>query len=156
MAAKKRPNVLMIVTDQEQPWALHPKALKLPGRARLAERATHFTQFHISGSICSPCRSVLYTGRHWQQTGVYDNIQRVGPMSPRVPTIGTMLQKLGYRTGYRGKWHVSFLDGGPANGHRDSLKPFGFETYSALPDVNDAQDGFRRDPVPRSPHEAGT
>ncbi|MFZ1988956.1 MAG: sulfatase-like hydrolase/transferase [Alphaproteobacteria bacterium] len=143
----KRPNVLMIVTDQEQPWALHPKSLKLPGRARLAERATHFTQFHISGSICSPCRSVLYTGHHWQATRVYDNIQRSGAMSPQVPTLGTMLQGLGYRTGYRGKWHVSFLDGGPANDFSRCLRPYGFETYSDLPDVNGAQDGYHRDPV---------
>ncbi len=145
--AAKRPNLLMIVTDQEQPWALRPKTLKLPGRDRIAERATHFTQFHISGSICSPCRSVLYTGRHWQQTGVYDNIQRAGGMSPEIPTLGSMLQGLGYRTGYRGKWHVSYLDGGPAYDHSRCLRPFGFETYSDLPDVNGPHDGYNRDPL---------
>ena len=145
--ASRRPNVLMIVTDQEQPWALRPKALSLEGRDRLAERSTHFTQFHISGSICSPCRSVLYTGRHWQDTGVYDNIQRAGGMAAAIPTLGTMLQRLGYRTGYRGKWHVSFLDGGPANDYSGCLKHFGFESYSDLPDVNGPQDGYARDPL---------
>ena len=143
----RRPNVLMFVTDQEQPWALHPKSLKLPGRERLAERATHFRQFHISGSICSPCRSVLYTGRHWQATRIYDNIQRSGPMSPEIPTLGTMLHGLGYRTGYRGKWHVSLLAGEVAEDYRTSLQPFGFESYSGLPDVNGPHDGYNRDPI---------
>jgi arylsulfatase A-like enzyme len=145
-----QPNLLMIVTDQEQPWALLPRALTLPGRERLAERATHFRRFHISGSICSPCRSVLYTGQHWQTTGVFDNIgfPEMRLFSPeKTPTLGNILQAQGYRTGYRGKWHVTRVLGNNAQVNRHALADCGFETYQDLPDVNGPQDGFRRDPI---------
>jgi arylsulfatase A-like enzyme len=151
------PNLLLIVTDQEQPWVLFPQSLQLSGRDALAEQATHFTQFHISGTVCSPCRSVLYTGQHWQQTGIFDNIgyPEMNLFSPeKTPTLGNMLEARGYRTGYRGKWHVTRVLNKEAEANRPALQSCGFATYQDLPDANGPHDGYRRDPVALSDAES--
>lgn len=44
------------------------------------------------------------------------------PLSPQIPTLGTVFKNAGYKTGYFGKWHL----GGDASG---TLQPFGFSEY---------------------------
>ncbi len=68
-------NILFIVTDQERffrPGEL-PGDYRLPGHERLAKRGVVFENHRINSCVCTSSRSVLYTGRHIQQTRMFDN-----------------------------------------------------------------------------------
>lgn len=135
---RKRPNILLIMSDQERGWAdLHP-GLGLNAHEWLMERGTHFSNFNVNTTPCSPSRSNIYTGQHTQHTGLITNVG--APPFPElktsIPTLGHMLREQGYYTAYKGKWHLSDV---PNNdrvryGHnptsRDALEPYGFSDSS--------------------------
>ena len=66
---------LMIVTDQERHMKVSelPKSFQLPGHERLAKRGVVFENHQSASCVCSPSLSVLYTGQHIQNTGMFDN-----------------------------------------------------------------------------------
>src|SRR5262245_47363258 len=104
-------NILFMLVDQERyfrPGEL-PDGIALGARERLKQRGTTFTNHRINSCVCTPSRSVVYTGRHIQQTRMFDNtnfpwIQSLGP---DVRTLGHMLRDAGYYTAYKGKWHLT-------------------------------------------------
>ena len=68
-----RPNILLIMTDEERYHLPRPAGFSLPARERLAARGVSFRDFHVTTGMCSPSRSVIYTGQHVPLTEVYDN-----------------------------------------------------------------------------------
>ena len=99
-----------------------------PNMERLARMGVRFTDAHTPSSRCSPTRYGLLTGRypwrnrlkHWVLFGVQGD-----PMiEADRPTLGTLMQDHGYRTGLVGKWHVGLRyrqsDGKPAAGWKDA------------------------------------
>ena len=63
-------NILFILTDQERhfrPGEL-PKDYRLPAHERLAKKGIVFQNHRINSCVCTPSRSVLYTGQHIQRT----------------------------------------------------------------------------------------
>ena len=63
-------NILFILTDQERffrPGEL-PVGYSLPAHERLKKQGTTFVNHRINSCVCTPSRSVLYTGQHIQQT----------------------------------------------------------------------------------------
>lgn len=109
--SSKHKNVLMIMMDQERSWKTLPKGLKLPEREKFAAESMTFEQYHIATLSCAPSRSVIYTGRHVQDTTIFTN-PGLGEGDPvlntkETPTIGQMFKKIGYDTAYKGKWHLS-------------------------------------------------
>jgi arylsulfatase len=132
-----RPNILLLVSDQERGWPDLPGGLGLEAHQWLLERGTGFTNFNVHTTPCSPSRSTLYTGLHTQLTGVTTNLGAPPfPTLAKVPTLGHMLRDQGYYTAYKGKWHLSEVPTGMAvrYGHfqsaRDALEPYGFSDYS--------------------------
>jgi arylsulfatase A-like enzyme len=103
------PNVLLIVTDQEQSWKLLPPILPLPNRERLKQRGVYFNNAHVNSAICSVSRATLYTGTAGQNNGVWDNtpLPYIDGLDPQIPTLGTILRDQGYITSYFGKWHLT-------------------------------------------------
>jgi arylsulfatase len=139
-----RYNVLFILTDQEQ---FRPELLgkgHWPGRDRLAKMGTSFTNHQICAAVCTPSRSVIYTGQHIQHTGMFDNTNFpwTEDMSYDVPTIGHMMREAGYYTTYQGKWHLHdqlhehFGDDHPLQfiGH-DMLDRYGFSDFTGIGDI---------------------
>lgn len=118
-----RPNLLVILTDEERERAWWPDSFRLPHRDRLAARGVRFTAHHVHSMPCSPSRSNLMTGLHTHATGVLDNVDFAwqGSMPTSVPTLGHRLRAAGYRTSYVGKWHLSRHDD-----LADGLEPYGF------------------------------
>lgn len=136
-----RPNILFIVNDQERALADIPVGLPLPAHDWLRERGILFDRFHVNTTPCGPSRSNIYTGLHTQHTGVYANPNSPPhpQLSAKIPTIGTMLRRAGYRTTYKGKWHLSNINeglnlrgvaGGIFPNTSDVLEPFGFSDYN--------------------------
>jgi arylsulfatase len=148
----RAPNILLVMSDQEQHWSLMPDGLTRPGLEWLLERGVGFSAHHVVTLPCGPSRSTIYTGRHTPHTKVVTNPSRsrFPGMSAQVPTIGTMLREHGYYTAYKGKWHVSVID--PPERFSAStagaLEAYGFAEYTADGDpVGIAWDGYRQDPA---------
>tara|TARA_B100000315_G_scaffold260373_1_gene321216 strand:+ start:8931 stop:10514 length:1584 start_codon:yes stop_codon:yes gene_type:complete len=153
----KRPNILLVVTDQEQSWSTLPDDLELPAHQKMREAGVSFNKFHVNCSPCGPSRSNLYTGHHTQRTHVHVNPDNPpNPVLPTdLPTIGHMLREAGYYTAYKGKWHMSLLNEGydfsPTRGAdypnvTGILEPYGFSDYNFYGEtVGYAWDGYRHD-----------
>lgn len=134
---RRRPNILLVVTDQQRDWQDLPAQLDLPARDWLAQRGLLFRNYQVHTTPCSPSRSTIYTGQHTQFTGMTAN--HGAPPFPElapVPTLGHMLREQGYYAAYKGKWHLSHvpaganLDYGTYPSTRDVLQPFGFSDYN--------------------------
>ncbi|MBS0339099.1 MAG: sulfatase-like hydrolase/transferase [Proteobacteria bacterium] len=145
-AAHKGPyNILFILTDQERhfrPGEL-PRGYRLPGHERLLARGTLFENHRINSCVCTSSRSVLYTGRHIQQTKMFDNTNFpwISSLSPDMRTVGHMLRDAGYYTAYKGKWHltkefetVNEL-GSPTRIFTKEMEAYGFADYVGVGDI---------------------
>ena len=103
---RRPPHVVLIVTDQELPWDRLPVTFplaELPNRCRLKSACASFANFVTAASPCTPSRATLYTGRHFQHTGVFDNGASLGD---KAETLGHHLRRAGYATCYAGKFHL--------------------------------------------------
>ena len=138
-------NILFILTDQERhfrPGEL-PKDYRLPAHERLAKNGIVFENHQINSCVCTPSRSVIYTGRHIQQTRMFDNTNFpwISSMSTELPTLGDMLREAGYYTAYKGKWHltkdfetVNEL-GSPTKIFTEEMEAYGFSDYFGVGDI---------------------
>lgn len=102
----KRPNVLIITTDQQRGDALSVMGnpwVKTPHMDALAAHGVSFTNSYCPYPLCSPSRSSLHTGRTPHEIRVDRNSV---PIDPAVPISGQLFRAAGYTTGYAGKWHM--------------------------------------------------
>jgi arylsulfatase A-like enzyme len=137
IARRQRPNILLIVSDQERGWPDLPPGLGLSAHEWLRARGTGFDNYNVHTTPCSPSRSTLYTGQHTPFTGITSNVGAPPfPTLSKVRTLGHLLREQGYRTAYKGKWHLSEVPSGvnvrygPFRGAREALEPYGFSDYS--------------------------
>ncbi len=103
----RRPSLLWIMTDQHplSGVAAYGNAIiKTPSLDRIAAEGVRFDRFFISSFPCSPSRATLLTGRYAHSHGVVRNDIL---LSDEIPSLGTILKRAGYATGYVGKWHLS-------------------------------------------------
>ena len=138
-------NILFVLTDQERyfrPGEL-PAQLRLPAHERLARRGTTFVNHRINSCVCTPSRSVLYTGQHIQRTRMFDNTNFpwIDSLSPEIRTVGHLLREAGYYTAYKGKWHltkefetVNEL-GTPTRIFTAEMEAYGFSDYFGVGDI---------------------
>jgi arylsulfatase A-like enzyme len=153
--ARRRPNILMIMSDQERGWPDLPSGLGLDAHEMLLERGTGFLRHHAHTTPCSPSRSNIYFGQHTQRTRITANLD-APPTFPELasgmPSLGHLLRAQGYYTAYKGKWHLSPIahDPGLVYGSypntTDALEPFGFSDYNIDGDPHGATwTGYRYD-----------
>ena len=145
-------NLLVLMVDQERSWETLPASLDLPNHHRIASRGTSFTKMNVTSPLCTPSRSVFWTGQHVQHTKVQDNsnVPLMGrPLDPAIPTLGHMLREAGFYTAYKGKWHLHELPKDPAWENAplrsDALEPYGYSDYGWGPELIDTQDGWKYD-----------
>ncbi len=152
-------NILFILTDQERffrPGEL-PAGFGLPAHERLMKRGTTFVNHRINSCVCTPSRSVVYTGQHIQHTRMFDNTNFpwIGSLSPEIRTVGHMLREAGYYTAYKGKWHltkefetVNKLGAPPVRIFTKEMEAYGFSDYFGIGDIiAHTQGGFLHDGV---------
>ena len=145
-----RPNILLIVTDQEYAHQALPSGVALPNRDRLHARGVTFNNHQVTTTVCTPSRSVMWTGQHTPLTRMIDNTNfawmedmRADPVA--LPTIGHMLRDQGYYTAYKGKWHESEF---PEEDTADAMEPYGFSDFQEWGDAYGAPlDGLTKDPL---------
>ena len=104
---RSRPNVLVIVTDQQHLDTLGAGGcahVHTPAMDSLMRRGVSFTQSYSPNPVCSPARSAIFTGRMSTETGVVTNGKRI---RKDIPNMGQWFSETAsYDTVYAGKWHV--------------------------------------------------
>ncbi len=120
----KPPNIIFIMSDDHGAQAISAYGHELsqlaptPNIDRLAQNGVLFKNAFCTNSICGPSRAVILTGKHSHINGFRMNGDRFDGNQATLPKY---LQKLGYKTGIVGKWH---LHG----------KPQGFDYWDILND----------------------
>jgi len=107
--SQSRPNILLVVSDQERQRSWIPQDVNLPWRERLIAEGLEFTRYYTHSSPCSPSRASLFTGRYLPGHRVVDNVimPEHTELDPVIPTLGSLVGDAGYRSSYIGKWHLS-------------------------------------------------
>jgi len=104
--AGKRPNVLIITTDQQRVDAMSAAGnrwARTPHMDSIAAQGVYFTRSYCPYPLCSPSRASLHTSRMPHEILVDHNSL---PIAPDVPVSGQVFRAAGYDTGYAGKWHL--------------------------------------------------
>ncbi len=105
-APSQRPNILLIVTDQQSRMAMSAAGnpyLNTPHMDSIANGGVSFARSYCTTPVCGPSRSSWMTGLHPHQTGVNYNGDSIGE---GIPTMGFIFREAGYDTGWSGKWHL--------------------------------------------------
>jgi len=110
-AAAERPNVLLIMTDQQFGDAMSCRMgnqyLHTPAIDSLAQSGMIFTRAYTANPLCMPARASLFSGRYPHEVGVTKNAQVKFDPAEFVCT-GTYFRQAGYETVYFGKWHLCY------------------------------------------------
>ena len=104
-----RPNVLLVMTDQQQSIALSCAGnldVRTPNLDALAARGTRFSSAYTSFPLCTPARAALFSGHMPHTMGIADNNQPI-PEAIKSETLGHLFARAGYDCAYGGKWHVT-------------------------------------------------
>jgi len=125
-----RPNILLILTDQQRYDSLGcygMPGVHTPNLDRLARHGALFQRCYANNPVCTPSRASLWTGKHLPGHGVY----RLHDCLPQDEVLfSDRLRDAGYDTALFGKLHVS--------GHVweiDRRHPHdGFRVYEWVPD----------------------
>jgi arylsulfatase A-like enzyme len=122
----KRPNFLIFMVDEERyPPIYETDEIRAWRRAefraqdQLRRTGMEFHRHYAGATACSPSRATIFTGQYpslhgvTQTTGTAKSAfdSDVFWLDPNtVPTMGDYFRAGGYRTFYKGKWHVSHAD----------------------------------------------
>ena len=160
-----QPNVILITVDQLRfPMHLPPEHLSKPDvkldldtfvatympnvSKYLWEKGVKFSNYYTAASDCTAARATIHTGLYAYQTYSMLTLITFPPAKPtqpvlgtEFPTIGKLMNKLGYATPYFGKWHLSY---DVAN-----LTDYGYDSYTPNQDyVGYAGEGQGTDDCP--------
>jgi choline-sulfatase len=124
----RRPNVLMICSDQHTPRVLGAygdRVVATPNLDALAADGTRYDACYCNCPICVPSRASFMTGRYPFKCDVLENAH---VLDSRIPTMAHMAVQSGYHTVLAGKMHFR----GPDQHHGFLERPLGEFSYHAL------------------------
>jgi len=157
LAAKRtppaRPNIVVIITDDQDKMSLGPYGGKsyTPNIDKMAAEGIVFDRAYVNSTVCTPSRYSFLTGRHAGRSyqGCYTeehprNTQGFPSFNMQLEddnmNVGSVLAANGYATGYVGKFHV-----GPDIKRREDYEAIGlpYVGTDAKPDAA-ATDAFAK------------
>ena len=110
------PNILHIMSDHQQ-WATIAgrSECRTPNLNRLAQAGMLFERSYTPSAVCCPARAMLLSGAYHWHNGVYNQIHSAPSvhrdLNADVVLYPQRLRDAGYRLGYVGKWHASWVRG---------------------------------------------
>jgi len=136
----KRPNILLIYTDQQRWDAMgvngNPDVLT-PNLDRLAQDGVNFDHYFIQNPVCMPSRVSFLTGQYPSTLG----ITHMGvPVPEDFVTLPKMLRNSGYRSANIGKLH--FLPHANRN-HSEVHPDYGFDHLEISDEPGPYEDAYR-------------
>ena len=134
-AEVERPNFIVVMVDDmgyEGISCFGNPYFETPEIDRLATEGMRLTDFHASGTVCSPTRAGLLTGRYQQRAGIEavihpasDHPEHRKGLQLTETTFAELLREKGYVTGLIGKWHQGY----PQNSEDYHPQRHGFEQF---------------------------
>jgi arylsulfatase A-like enzyme len=111
MSKAKRPNIILITTDQQRydTLGVNGSAIRTPHIDGLAREGVRFMRPYINNTVCIPSRACIQTGRYTHQHGLRymeSEIETTPGLAPWEETFMERLQVAGYETGAVGKIHM--------------------------------------------------
>jgi len=163
--AAKKPNVVFILVD-DLGWAdlgcNGSKQYETPYLDKFAAASMRFTDAYAGGSVCSPTRAAIMTGKSPARLKITDWIPGYRPKNTKLlypkihnelpykeVTIAESLKKNGYKTMFIGKWHLGGekfypeqqgFDGN-IGGHHKGSPPGGYYAPYKNPKMTSGPDG---------------
>src|SRR6187402_1265822 len=140
----EKPNIVIILADDYGWGSLGcygaDSRLKTPNLDRLAKEGRRFTQAYAPGSVCSPTRYGLMTGRYYWRTSIKDGEVLPGNAPLHIETsrltLASLLKSQGYQTAAFGKWHLGMGSEGRRTDWTGTLSPgpldIGFDYFFGL------------------------
>ena len=113
----KNPNVVFIMADDlgYGDLSCYSGWIKTPHIDAIAKRGIRFTDYHSNGTICSPTRAALLTGRYQQRAGIPSVIAadlkhpaHARGLQTQEVTIAECFKKHHYTSAIFGKWHLGY------------------------------------------------
>ncbi len=115
---KSKPNIIYIMTDDLGYADLScygRKDYQTPNLDKLCSQGVKFMNAYAAAPVCTPTRVAFMTGRYPArlEVGLYEPIAE-GPkdsivgLSPKIPSIASLMKKAGYETYLVGKWHLGY------------------------------------------------
>lgn len=119
----ERPNIVFILAD-DLGWADLPmygnRFNEAPNLQRMANEGMRFTDAYAAAPVCSPTRASIQSGQYPARVGITDfipghwrpyekvrvPINRTQFLPSEITTVAESLKRVGYTTGYFGKWHL--------------------------------------------------
>ena len=155
--AANRPNILHLMSDQQQ-WGCIADRLpaRTPNLNRLVKEGTLFERSYTPSAVCCPARAMILSGAYHWHNGVFNQIHSSPSvhrdMYPDVVLYAQRLKEAGYRLGYTGKWHASWVrcpaDFGYEMAAVQGCDPAILRKYDLNPDRVEAPKGqMRRHPL---------
>jgi arylsulfatase len=149
--AMRRPNVLLIMSDQHRADIMGcagDPLVRTPNMDRLAEEGVRFDGAYCQGPLCMPARASLLTERYVRDHGVFENRWDT---PTDLPTFVQRVAEAGYHTSCIGKMHLWAYGRGSIGSRTgdvreriDQMRAYGFaepiETVGKLASVHVASE----------------
>ena len=136
----KRPNILILYTDQQRWDALGANGngeIITPNLDALAARGVNFTRHFVQNPVCMPSRASMLSGRYPSSLG----ITHMGvPVPEDLETLPKILKQYGYKTANIGKLH--FLPHANRD-HREPHPSYGFDHLEIADEPGVYEDAYR-------------
>lgn len=122
----RAPNIVFIMMDDLGYGSLGAFGgdIRTPHIDRVAREGVALTQYYANGSVCSPTRVAVLSGRYPLRSGVrglcMEGVNPYCALAAESLTVANVLQGAGYATKHVGKWHV----GNALEGHQQSNRGF--------------------------------
>ncbi|MBK1878973.1 arylsulfatase [Pelagicoccus mobilis] len=108
LSASQRPNVVLIVTDDQgygDVSAHGNPELQTPNLDALHRQSLRLTDFHVDPT-CAPTRAAVMTGKYSHHAGVWHTVRGGNHLRRGEVTMAEVFKENGYATALFGKWHL--------------------------------------------------